>query len=1152
MNTAERPDVEQILSRLKDFQRRTVDYVVRRFYHDTDRVNRFLVADEVGLGKTMVARGVIARAIDELWDKVRRIDIVYICANAEIAHQNLNRLNIYSDRKMAFSTRLTLLPMQIRDLRGNKLNFVSFTPGTSFDLRSREGMAEERALIYHMLRRGWQFGDYAGPKNLLQCYVQRRDAWRERLDRFPSDKIDEGLQNAFMERLARKPDIRSRFDELADRFGYSRKHVPYRDRREQLELVGDLRRVLAEACVDELEPDLVIMDEFQRFKDLLDGEDEVAVLAKTLFNYPDAKVLLLSATPYKMYTIYHETEDGDHYRDFLRTVSFLQDSPEATRAFEEKLARYRRELLSFEPGRTESLDQAKHDVEQALRRVMCRTERFAATEDRDGMVCHSLSMCMPTAQELRAYAALDAVARALGVMEPMEYWKSAPYVLSIMDRQGYKLKEEFVKALAELEAAVGGGVSIPRENSRAGSEVGVGVDARPSSEAEARVTSELEAALGKCRSYMLSWETVKHFGRIDPCNARLRALMDQKIEPGAWRLLWIPPSLPYYEVASGPYSDRGLRGFTKGLIFSSWHVVPKAIAMLCSYEAERLMVASAGQKADYQEISRQRTAPLRFPIVEGKPGGMSALTLLYPCLTLAEAIDPLMIGLELVGSDLPGLEKVQDVVARKVDGLLTPIIARYTDYSDRSGLPDPRWYWAALALLDKTYRPREVSSWLGHQHDDLAWGEMAQESRDQEASTGFAAHVAAFSRFVEEPSPLGRPPDDLVAVVTKIALGSPAVTTLRTLRRSYRAEVGVGCEDRAGREEWVGPVDKAAYGEGARRAGLTHSTETDHLLEASARVALGFRSLFNLHDSVALLRSLSTAGQGGSDEDSDAERYWEAVLDYCVNGNMQALLDEYVHILRDSLGVADKSPEVAIQELADEMAATVSIRAASLDFDDLEPGKPYSLRTHGIRCRYALRYGDYRSGGDESTTRRDQVRRAFNSPFRPFILASTSIGQEGLDFHQYCHDIYHWNLPANPVDLEQREGRVHRYKGHAIRKNVAGAFGLRLLRGRIRSGEDPWFALFELAASERKPGCCELVPYWVYECDGGHKVVRHVPALPMSRELTQIDGLQSTLAVYRMVLGQPRQEDLAGYLSQRVAGGLSTDELMRFRVDLAP
>ena len=62
---------------------------------------------------------------------------------------------------------------------------------------------------------------------------------------------------------------------------------------------------------------------------------------------------------------------------------------------------------------------------------------------------------------------------------------------------------------------------------------------------------------------------------------------------------------------------------------------------------------------------------------------------------------------------------------------------------------------------------------------------------------------------------------------------------------------------------------------------------------------------------------------------------------------------------------------------------------------------------------------------------------AYNSPFRPFVLASTSVGQEGLDFHTYSHAIVHWNLPSNPVDLEQREGRVHRYKGHAVRKNVA-------------------------------------------------------------------------------------------------------------------
>ena len=37
------------------------------------------------------------------------------------------------------------------------------------------------------------------------------------------------------------------------------------------------------------------------------------------------------------------------------------------------------------------------------------------------------------------------------------------------------------------------------------------------------------------------------------------------------------------------------------------------------------------------------------------------------------------------------------------------------------------------------------------------------------------------------------------------------------------------------------------------------------------------------------------------------------------------------------------------------------------------------------------------------------------------MLASTSIGQEGLDFHNYCRRIVHWNLPSNPIDLEQRE-----------------------------------------------------------------------------------------------------------------------------------
>ena len=51
-----RPRADDILKPLKPFQRRTVDHAFRRLFLDADSTSRFLVADEVGLGKTLVAQ----------------------------------------------------------------------------------------------------------------------------------------------------------------------------------------------------------------------------------------------------------------------------------------------------------------------------------------------------------------------------------------------------------------------------------------------------------------------------------------------------------------------------------------------------------------------------------------------------------------------------------------------------------------------------------------------------------------------------------------------------------------------------------------------------------------------------------------------------------------------------------------------------------------------------------------------------------------------------------------------------------------------------------------------------------------------------------------------------------------------------------------
>lgn len=51
-----------------------------------------------------------------------------------------------------------------------------------------------------------------------------------------------------------------------------------------------------------------------------------------------------------------------------------------------------------------------------------------------------------------------------------------------------------------------------------------------------------------------------------------------------------------------------------------------------------------------------------------------------------------------------------------------------------------------------------------------------------------------------------------------------------------------------------------------------------------------------------------------------------------------------------------------------------------------------------------------------------------------------------------------------------------------------------------------------------------IIVDWISPSDQGAKVERHAPALPLSRDQQQLIDLRQSLAVSRMVFGQPRQE----------------------------
>ena len=151
--------INNVIDTLKLFQRATVEYLFKSMFKGPSPQIRMLVADEVGLGKTMVAKGLIEKALAS-HNKRKAYRVVYICSNQSIALQNLKRLNITSDRNedVASGTRLTYLaynnPIKNPDSR---LNLFSLTPQTSFKLTQGGGTQIDRVTLYHLLMRHPRF-----------------------------------------------------------------------------------------------------------------------------------------------------------------------------------------------------------------------------------------------------------------------------------------------------------------------------------------------------------------------------------------------------------------------------------------------------------------------------------------------------------------------------------------------------------------------------------------------------------------------------------------------------------------------------------------------------------------------------------------------------------------------------------------------------------------------------------------------------------------------------------------------------------------------------------------------------------------------------------------------------------------------------------
>lgn len=1104
-----------VMEGLTPFQRATVEHIAELYAGEQKRV---LVADEVGLGKTLIARGVIskiARLREKEGDDL--VKVAYVCSNASIAAQNVSKLRIDGDVQLASagSSRLSMQHLKIARERGDvelKARFIQITPltpGTSFSISSGTGTMHERALILAVLVYDRRFSRDSGRYEDISELM-----WDRRSDSNPGNwkwwcaHTDDCVRKAREGDPERGEGVGYPYDvlnkverELAGSGGVTLASLAEyldsdeRDRRRERRAINDLRRAFAKVCVDMLNPDFVIMDEFQRFRSLISDDDsETSLLAKRFLG-GETRVLLLSATPFRMYSTDAELDTGgfgDSYHEFLEVMDFLgEGKAETHEEFRRVWGGYALSIKGLGVGACDVVSvRASRDAAEAVARgYMTRTERQSTGE----LGCivenekHVRSIVI-SPDDVRAFVRMRVLMREAGISHGLmsaDFVKSCPFPLSFMS--GYKL-------FKELEAESAKRPSLVSANKRA------------------------DGGL----LWLRRWD-VASYDPLKVRNARYLALLkdiaekDEGEDAGmsgvhAERLLWIPASRPYYRPsASSPYA--GTRGFSKMILFSSWAMVPPSLSCLLSYEFERRNVLKlkrasgkeyryfkdederADESSDSQALPRRR---MRFDKDQ-----RNAFLLIYPSRYLASLVNVN----ELASTDGATLADLRRSVRRRVAEALPRALGfeRLPEGVDgRRASID--WYIMAALKLDEQAGHDVLGEILGREGSD---GLRLDSYYKREADV-----LRQISREAEEwdPRELSRFPSDLVDVLVDAAIASPAVCALRTYG-AYAGHVPA----------WIA-------------------------------FQLGHAFVKRMNTSSATLAVAAVM-----EHRDEASSHWKNLLDYACEGNLQAVLDEYAYLQRP-VGVSLGEQETVLR-----MHQAMVGPGYEPDLRNVEAvhgvrvpmsaGLKKRIDSMRMRTNIAEAFMDAKSHAtSDAVVSRANLREAFNSPFRPFVLVSTSVGQEGLDFHRYCRKVCHWNLPSNPIDLEQREGRVNRYQGLSVRQSVAGRYG------RMKFGDGPiWRQMFESAEREehaRESGDVDsgLLPNWgVTDGDKLVPVERYAYLYPFSRDVAQYEALMEQVYRYRMVIGQPDQEETLRMLHDRVEDGtLSEEELSELYINLCP
>jgi len=285
----------------------------------------------------------------------------------------------------------------------------------------------------------------------------------------------------------------------------------------------------------------------------------------------------------------------------------------------------------------------------------------------------------------------------------------------------------------------------------------------------------------------------------------------------------------------------------------------------------------------------------------------------------------------------------------------------------------------------------------------------------------------------------------------------------------------------------------------------------------------------------------------------DVDSLRQSIKDYCEEGKLQYVLQELEYIgnaayLSDGHNVHEAT-EIYITLYEHTKDGRLQISRTG----DNQKSAERPVETYYARC--------IGSGNDDDKVNSiSKLQAAFNSPFAPFVFATTSIGQEGLDFHNYADRMVHLSIPANPTDFEQREGRINRYNCLAVRKAVMEWYGN---KEETRMCSDDIPKLLDNAFEAAKASLCEesnqklncgIIPHWLVarkKDDNKLEVAgikRLVPYFYNSSMMEKYHNMLKLLQLYRSVIGQADADELL----ERLMVNKKEADVQELYVDFSP